>query len=87
MRTILVLIKCEMGKSYQVAAEISERLQLDVRSVSGEYDLIVTVHLEKTQDVGRFVCEEIQTIPHIRDTYTIVTFNAFTKDGGISGDD
>jgi DNA-binding Lrp family transcriptional regulator len=75
-----------MGKSYTVAAEISDRLSLDVRSVSGEYDLIVTAHLDSDQDVGRFVCETIQTIPHIRDTYTLVTFNAFTRDGGIKGD-
>jgi hypothetical protein len=29
-------------------------------------------------DVGRFVTGQIQTLPNVKDTQTIITFNAFT---------
>ena len=29
-------------------------------------------------DIGHFVNEKVQCIPGIRDTYTIITFKAFT---------
>jgi DNA-binding Lrp family transcriptional regulator len=34
-------------------------------------------YLEDEEDIGRFVCERVQTLPHIKDTLTIVAFKAF----------
>ena len=41
------------------------------------YDLLARFHLDKEQDIGRFVTERIQTLPGVKDTYTITTFKAF----------
>ena len=80
MRAIFVMIKCEMGQAYRVAqvaadtvAELSE-----IYSTSGQYDLLGKFYLEPEQDTGRFVTEMLQTIKGVRDTYTLITFNAFT---------
>jgi len=34
--------------------------------------------LDDGVDIGHFVTEEIQRIPGVRDTFTIITFKAFT---------
>jgi DNA-binding Lrp family transcriptional regulator len=78
MRAYFVQIKCELGKSYQVASAIAEaEIASEVYSTAGGYDLLVKLYLEEGQDVGRFVADKIQSIPGIRDTYTLVTFKAF----------
>jgi DNA-binding Lrp family transcriptional regulator len=81
MRPIFVMIKCEMGQSYrvaQVAADTIEELS-EMHSTSGQYDLLGKFYLEPTQDTGLFVMEKIQSIPGVKDTYTLITFNAFTS--------
>jgi DNA-binding Lrp family transcriptional regulator len=78
MRAYFVQIKCDLGKSYDVASAIAEaEIASEVYSTAGGYDLLVKLYLEETQDVGRFVADRIQSIPGIRDTYTLVTFKAF----------
>ncbi len=79
MRAIFVMLKCEMGHSYRVAqlaadtvAELSE-----LHSTSGQYDLLGKFYLEPDQDTGLFVTEKLQTLPGVKDTYTLITFNAF----------
>ncbi|MBX5454885.1 MAG: Lrp/AsnC ligand binding domain-containing protein [Acidobacteriia bacterium] len=80
MRAIFVLIKCEMGRAYQVAqAAADEIAQLsELYSISGQYDLLGKFYLEPEDDIGRFVTERVQTLPGVRDTYTLLAFNAFT---------
>jgi DNA-binding Lrp family transcriptional regulator len=78
MRAYFVQIKCDLGKSYDVASAIAEaEIASEVYSTAGGYDLLVKLYLEEQQDVGRFVAEKIQSISGIRDTYTLVTFKAF----------
>ena len=43
----------------------------------GSTDLLGKFYLDPEQDIGRFVTERIQTIPGVKDTYTLITFNAF----------
>jgi DNA-binding Lrp family transcriptional regulator len=80
MRAIFVMIKCEMGRAYQVAQmaadEIAELSEL--HSTSGQYDLLGKFYLDPGQDTGRFVTERVQALPGVRDTYTLIAFNAFT---------
>lgn len=79
MRAIFVMIKCEMGQSYrvaQVAADTIEELS-ELHSTSGQYDLLGKFYLEPSQDTGLFVTEKLQTIPGVKDTYTLIAFNAF----------
>jgi DNA-binding Lrp family transcriptional regulator len=78
MQAYFVQIKCELGKSYEVATAIADaEIASEIYSTAGGFDLLVKFYLEKGEDVGRFMAEKVQTIPHIRDTYTIVTYKAF----------
>lgn len=88
MRKIFVLIKCRLGKSYEVAARLIDDIEEApaVDSISGDYDLIATFHVDPDTDIGRFVNEKVHAVPDIVDTKTIICFNAFTKDAGVSGD-
>ena len=83
MRTIFVMIKTALGKTYEVAESLTEENRAvipQVYSISGEYDLIAQYYLESEVDIGRFINEELHRVPHIVDTHTLVTFRAFTPD-------
>jgi DNA-binding Lrp family transcriptional regulator len=84
MRAIFVMIKCEMGKAYTVAREAADSIEQmsELFSTSGQYDLLGKFYLDDDQDVGLFVTEKLQTLPGVKDTYTLITFNAFTAGGG-----
>ncbi|MCE2481352.1 MAG: Lrp/AsnC ligand binding domain-containing protein [Alphaproteobacteria bacterium] len=78
MQTIFIMVKCELGETYRVADEAVQTEQVsEVYSVSGQYDLLVKCYLDDERDVGQFVTERIQTIPGIKDTFTLITFKAF----------
>ncbi|HYD98114.1 MAG TPA: Lrp/AsnC ligand binding domain-containing protein [Alphaproteobacteria bacterium] len=81
MATIFVLFKCELGRAYQVAAELVDRVEethvSEVHSISGAHDLIAKFYLPADIDVGHFVTERIQTIPGVRDTFTLMALKAF----------
>ena len=79
MRAIYVMIKAEMGRAYEVARVAADSIPelSELHSTSGQYDLLGKFYLEPEQDTGLFVTEKVQTIPGVRDTYTLITFNAF----------
>ncbi|MFW6198306.1 MAG: Lrp/AsnC ligand binding domain-containing protein [Acidobacteriota bacterium] len=79
MHAVFVLIKCDLGKTYEVADRIVDEIEQvsEVHSVSGEYDLLAKFYLQDAADIGHFICEILQPTPGIRDTFTINTFNAF----------
>ncbi len=80
MRPIFVMIKCEMGQAYRVAQEAADTITelSEMHSTSGQYDLLGKFYLDENQDTGLFVTEKVQSLPGVRDTYTLITFNAFT---------
>jgi DNA-binding Lrp family transcriptional regulator len=79
MRAIYVQIKCEMGQAYRVAQLATDTIEelSELHSTSGQYDLLGKFYLDPGQDTGLFVTERIQTLPGVKDTYTLITFNAF----------
>jgi DNA-binding Lrp family transcriptional regulator len=79
MQTIFVQIKCELGRSYDVAAEVAETVTeaSEVHSISGQYDLMVKCYLADDADIGRFVTERLQRLPGVKDTFTLIAFKAF----------
>lgn len=83
MRAIFVQIKCEMGQAYRVAHLARDTIEelSEIYSTSGQYDLLGKFYLEPEQDTGLFVTERVQTLPGVADTYTLITFNAFTGKG------
>ncbi len=80
MQTIFIQVKCELGKAYDVADKAVEQVSQvsEVHSTSGNYDLLVKCHLDDGTDLGHFVTEHIQTLPGVKDTFTIITFKAFS---------
>jgi DNA-binding Lrp family transcriptional regulator len=79
MRAIFVQVKCEMGQAYRVAQMAVDEIEelSEIFSTSGKYDLLAKFYLAPEQDTGLFVTERVQTLPGVRDTYTLITFNAF----------
>jgi DNA-binding Lrp family transcriptional regulator len=78
MTPFFVQIKCELGKSYQVANALAEaEIASEIYSTAGDYDLLVKFYVDAGTDIGHFVNEKVQCIPGIKDTHTIITFKAF----------
>jgi DNA-binding Lrp family transcriptional regulator len=78
MTPFFVQIKCELGKSYQVANELAEsEIASEIYSTAGDYDLLVKFYVEAGTDIGHFVNEKVQCLAGIKDTHTIITFKAF----------
>jgi DNA-binding Lrp family transcriptional regulator len=84
VRDIFVIIKCVRGQAYRVAREAADSIEQmsELFSTSGQYDLLGKFYLDPEQDVGLFVTEKIQTLPGVKDTYTLITFNAFGAGAG-----
>ena len=82
MKTIFVMMKCELGKAYRVAEAAVETIEQvsEVYSVSGNYDLMMKFYLPDATDIGHFVTERVQVLPGIKDTFTIIAFKAFSSD-------
>jgi len=86
MRVFYVLIKCELGKAYDVARQLVEQIDEappQVHSISGRHDLIAQFHLPSDVDIGRFMNSKVHSVPGIVETETIICFNAFTPDRGL----
>ncbi|HEV7372118.1 Lrp/AsnC ligand binding domain-containing protein [Arenibaculum sp.] len=80
MQTIFVMVKCELGKAYEVADSALQEVEQvsEVHSTSGKYDLLMKCYLDDGMDIGRFVTEHLQTLPGVKDTFTLITFKAFS---------
>jgi DNA-binding Lrp family transcriptional regulator len=79
MTPFFIQIKCELGRAYQVANELAEaEIASEIYSTAGDYDLLVKFYVDSGADIGHFVNEKVHCIPGIKDTYTIITFKAFT---------
>jgi DNA-binding Lrp family transcriptional regulator len=80
MQTIFVFSKCELGEAYKVADEAVLNVEQvsEVHSISGEYDLLLKCYLDDGIDIGHFVTEKLQTLPGIKETFTLIGFKAFS---------
>lgn len=82
MKTLIVQIKCELGHAYDVAAYIIDNVTpCHIYSISGSYDLLALINLDDDVDVGLFVNQRLHKVPGIKDTSTVIAFNAFTPSG------
>ncbi len=89
MKTVFVMIKCNLGQTYKVAEAIADDIP-EVRSVhstSGKYDLLAQFQLDNSQEIGRFIATSVHKLDGVKDTYTIIGLNAFTNDGQTEGPD
>jgi DNA-binding Lrp family transcriptional regulator len=85
MKTIFVMVKCDLGKAYTVADEAVLNIEQvsEVYSTSGQFDLLMKCYLPEAVDIGRFVTEQLQTLPGVKDTFTIIAFKAFSEDTSV----
>jgi DNA-binding Lrp family transcriptional regulator len=78
MIPFFVQIKCQLGKSYDVANRLADsEIASEIYSTAGEFDLLAKFYVDQATDIGHFVNEKVQIIPGIQDTRTIITFKAF----------
>ncbi len=78
MRAVFVMIKTEPGHTTEVANRVAEVPSFsECYSITGQYDLLVKLYVDDIDSIGRLIEREIQSIPHIRETFTILTFEAF----------
>jgi len=78
MQCVFVQIRCRPGTTYDVAEEIAAReLHSELYSTSGDFDLMAKYYIEKGDDIGVFVNENVANIVNIERTMTTLTFKAF----------
>ena len=78
MRAVFLMLKVEPGALAEVADRVTELESFsEAYSISGAYDLLVKLYVENFDDLSHLVTEQIQKIPHVRETFTILTFHAF----------
>jgi len=82
MKTLFVMVKCDLGKAYKVADEAVQKLEQvsEVYSTSGQYDLLMKCYLPDDADIGHFVVEHLQRLSGVKDTFTITAYKAFSED-------
>jgi DNA-binding Lrp family transcriptional regulator len=79
MQTIFVMVKAEMGRAYEVAEHaVDVEGVSEVHSISGQFDLLLKCYLDAGVDVGHFVTGSLQTLPGVKDTFTLIAFKAFS---------
>jgi DNA-binding Lrp family transcriptional regulator len=80
MIPFFVQIKCQLGKSYDVANRLADaEIASEIYSTAGDFDLLVKFYVDEGADIGHFINEKVQSIPGIQDTRTILTFKAFGR--------
>src|SRR5262249_3112543 len=78
MKTIFVFVKCKLGHAYDVADAAVQSLEAvsEVHSISGQHDLFLKFYLPGREDIGRDVTEQVQTLPGVTDTFTIIALQS-----------
>lgn len=78
MRFAYILIKVNPGKLKETPDKLIEHEEVtEVYSTSGAYDLLAKVMVENFDQLGEIIPQKLHAIPGIRETYTLITFNAF----------
>lgn len=78
MRAVFVMIKTDPGHTTEVANRVAEVPALsECYSITGQYDLLAKLYVDDIDRLGRLIERDIQSIPHVRETFTILTFEAF----------
>jgi DNA-binding Lrp family transcriptional regulator len=78
MTCVFVQIRCNPGKTYEVADAIYEReIASELHSTSGDYDLLMKLYIPSEEDVGKFINDNLLTIEGISRSLTTLTVKAF----------
>ncbi|QEN90637.1 Lrp/AsnC family transcriptional regulator [Labrys sp. KNU-23] len=78
MRTFFVEIKCQLGRTYEVASALAEaEIASEIYSIAGDFDVLAKFYVNDDVDIGHFVGEKVQSVPGIANTRTVLTYRAF----------
>lgn len=78
MKPVFLQIQCSPGKTYEVANALYEReIASELYSTSGDYDLLMKIYIKEGDDIGKFINDNVLTIPGIVRSLTTLTFTAF----------
>ncbi len=78
MRVAYMLIKVETGSVEDVAGRLMEVEEVtEVYSISGAYDILAKVLVDDYDQFGEVIPKKVHAIPSIRETNTLLAFNAF----------
>jgi DNA-binding Lrp family transcriptional regulator len=73
-----IFIQCEPGKTYEVGLAIAEKhlpYVTEISSVSGEWDLLLRVAIDKRLDLGRVLAEQLLDVKGVMKTNTIGAYD------------
>ena len=80
MVTAIVLIGAERGQVNPVAEALADRAEVsEVYSVSGNYDLVAMVRVERNEDLATFVTDFMAQLDGISHTETMLAFRAYSR--------
>lgn len=80
MVTAFVMIKTEVRRTSEVAQRIADLEHVaEVYSVTGEYDIIVILHLSTYEQLAEVVPDQIAMIDGVAETETTLAFRAYTR--------
>jgi DNA-binding Lrp family transcriptional regulator len=82
MKAAFVLVRCDLGRIEEVANLIMEIEGVsEVHSVTGPWDLLVKLYADSYDAFGDVIPDQLQKVPGIRDTETMLAFRAFKPVG------
>lgn len=82
MKAAFVLVKCELGRVEAVANLVMEIEGVsEVHSITGPFDLLVKLYAPDYEAFGDLIPDQLQKIPGVRDTETLLAFRAFKPAG------
>ena len=61
MVPFFVQIKCQLGKSYEVANKLADaEIASEIYSTAGDFDLLVKFYVDPSTDIGHFIAQKVQ---------------------------
>ena len=82
MTCVFIQIRCQPGKTYEVARDIYLReIVSEMYSTSGDYDLLMKIYVPEGADIGKFLAARLFDVPGIARSLTTMTFSAISLPG------
>ncbi|MDY6764280.1 MAG: Lrp/AsnC ligand binding domain-containing protein [Halobacteria archaeon] len=69
-----ILVKCETGSIQSIVEEMTKFENVtEATAVTGEYDIIAKLNVEKVDELLKIVAGDIHSIPGVEDTTTCIS--------------
>ena len=82
MNCVFVQLRCQPGRTYDVAHEIYLReIASELYSTSGDFDLLAKIYIPEGEDTGRYLNDSLLDVPGIVRSLTTITFKAIHTGG------